>query len=348
MLNKNKIKLKNFLHQEAKKLGFTSLAITNVEKDKQQIENLKQYLEKNYHGQMSWLNNSRRGFVKNLWQEAQSVIIVAMNYTPAFNPLEVLQKTSKGAISVYAQNRDYHEIIKGKLKTLGAKFLARARQLSLQGEIKVFVDTAPLMEKPLAMRAGLGWQGKHTNLVSKKLGSWFFLGSIITTLELPVDEKHQDHCGSCKKCLSVCPTNAFPAPYQLDSRLCISYLTIEHNGLIDESLMAKMGNRIYGCDDCLAVCPWNKFAKVASEIKLLAKGKQDDLFDLLKLNDVTFRKKFSASPIKRIGRDRFIRNCLIAAGNSKNKKLKSCIENLCYDKNEIISQTAKWALKRYE
>ena len=342
------IKLREFLERESRILGFSSLGIASAEDDIAQISHLRSYLSSEYHGQMDWLSKfeERRSKVKSLWGDVKSVVMLTMNYTPSFDPLAVLDQSHKGAVSVYAQNRDYHTIIKGRLKELGSKLLSRSRELSVSGDIKVFVDTAPIMEKPLAARAGLGWQGKHTNLVSKDLGSWFFLGSIFTTFDLPIDSPHVDNCGSCTSCLDICPTDAFPSPYVLDSRRCISYLTIEHDGLIDEWLRPLMGNRIYGCDDCLAVCPWNKFARVSNELKLRASGDSDDLIDLLKLDDAGFRKKFSGSAIKRIGRVRFIRNCLIAAGNSGEKRLKACVESLLSDSDTTISQTARWALER--
>ncbi|MEO1748766.1 MAG: tRNA epoxyqueuosine(34) reductase QueG, partial [Pseudomonadota bacterium] len=243
----------------------------------------------------------------------------------------------------YAHNRDYHDVIKGKLKQAAGRFAAKT-----SADVKVFVDTAPLMEKPLAQAAGLGWQGKHTNLVSRDIGSWFFLAVILTDLELPVDEAETDHCGQCRACLDVCPTDAFPAPYQLDARRCISYLTIEHDGIIDPELRPKMGNRIYGCDDCLAVCPWNKFAVAAREVKLQARVDMisPPLAQLLALDDVAFRKRFAGSPIKRIGRDRFVRNCLIAAGNSGDKKLRPIVENLLGDRSDQVRAMAVWALRQ--
>ena len=329
-------------------LGFSSMGVASSDDDDTQISHLRDYLASNYHGQMDWLSKyeDRRARVKTLWGDVRSVVMLTMNYTPDFDPLDILQHADKGAVSVYAQNRDYHNLIKGRLKELGSKLLSRANDLSLSGDIKVFVDTAPVMEKPLAERAGIGWQGKHTNLVSKDLGSWFFLGSIFTTFDLPVDSPHTDNCGSCTSCLDICPSHAFPQPYVLDSRRCISYLTIEHDGLIDEELMPLMGNRIYGCDDCLAVCPWNKFAKASSELKLRANGNADSLSSLLKLTDADFRTKFSGSAIKRIGRNRFIRNCLIAAGNSGEKSLKSCVESLLSDTDSVISKTASWAASK--
>lgn len=340
-------KLRNFLETESRSLGFSAFGIASGDDDPTQISHLRQYLAHNYHGQMDWMSKyeERRSRVKSLWGDVRSIIMLAMNYTPDFDPLAVLESPTKGAVSVYARNRDYHDVIKGKLKELGSKFISRAGELSLTGEFKVFVDTAPIMEKPLAARAGLGWQGKHTNLVSRRLGSWFFLGSLFTTFDLPPDTPHEDYCGSCTSCLDICPTSAFPSPYVLDSRRCISYLTIEHDGLIDEELRPLMGNRIYGCDDCLAVCPWNKFAESCSETKLRADDNCDNLADLLQLDDSGFRRRFSGSAIKRIGRSRFIRNCLIAAGNSGDKTLKSCVLPLIKDKDIVISQTASWALE---
>lgn len=278
-----------------------------------------------------------------LWPQAKSIILLAMNYGPDENPLDGLSQKSNATISVYAQNRDYHDIIKGKLKQIAGRFAAKTGEA-----VKVFVDTAPVMEKPLAMAAGLGWQGKHTNLVSRDFGSWLFLGVIFTTAELPFDKPDEDICGSCRACLEICPTDAFPSAYQLDARRCISYLTIEHKGIIERDLREMMGNRIYGCDDCLAVCPWNKFAVEASEAKLIARDdlKSPPLSDLLKLDDKAFREMFRGSPVKRIGRDKFVSNVLIAAGNSDDVSLLSLIKPLIEDTSDIVRAMAVWALFR--
>lgn len=294
---------------------------------------------------MDWLarTKDRRADPNVLWPDAKSVIVLGMNYGPDENPLALVAQHERGAISVYARGDDYHDLIKGKLKQIGGWLAAKAG-----GEIKVFVDTAPVMEKPLAASAGLGWQGKHTNLVSREFGSWLFLGSIFTTLDLPADAPEADHCGSCRACLDICPTAAFPAPYQLDARRCISYLTIEHKGPIPRDLRAAMGNRIYGCDDCLAVCPWNKFAQTSHEAKLAARdeNRAPELSELVKLDDAAFRARFSKSPVKRTGRDRFIRNVLIAAGNSGDPSLVPGAERLLEDPSPLVRGAAVWALSK--
>ncbi len=305
--------VKLWLTREAAALGFDLCRVTPAAA--RFGEALEGWLEDGHHGSMDWMaqHKDRRASPEALWPEARSVIMLGLNYGPDTDPLATLDQPGVGTISVYARHRDYHDVIKGKLKELAQK-LARKSGAG----VKVFVDTAPLMEKPLAQAAGLGWQGKHSVLVSRDLGNWLFLGAILTTLDLPSDEPETDHCGSCRRCLDACPTNAFPAPYVLDSRRCISYLTIEHKGPIARELRPLMGNRIYGCDDCLAVCPWNKFAQTAREAKLQAREDltAPPLVALLALDDVSFRKKFVGSPIKRTGRDRFIRNVLIAAGNA--------------------------------
>jgi epoxyqueuosine reductase len=305
--------VKLWLTTEATALGFDLCRVTQATAAFD--ERLKHWLDDGHHGTMEWMaeHKDRRASPQALWPEARSVIMLGLNYGPDEDPLLTLDQSTNGTISVYARHRDYHDVIKGRLKQLAQKLAVRTG-----GGVKVFVDTAPLMEKPLAQAAGLGWQGKHSVLVSRDLGNWLFLGAILTTLDLPPDEPETDHCGSCRRCLDVCPTNAFPAPYVLDSRRCISYLTIEHKGPIDRDLRPLMGNRIYGCDDCLAVCPWNKFAETAREAKLQARDdlKAPPLVDLLGLDDTAFRNKFTGSPIKRTGRDRFIRNVLIAAGNA--------------------------------
>ncbi|TIX21722.1 MAG: tRNA epoxyqueuosine(34) reductase QueG, partial [Mesorhizobium sp.] len=278
-----------------------------------------------------------------LWPEVRSIVVLAMNYGPDQDPRDILARPDRGAISVYAQNRDYHDVMKGRLKEIAGKIVAKAG-----GDVKVFVDTAPVMEKPLAEAAGLGWQGKHTNLVSRAHGSWLFLGTIFTAAELEPDKPEIDHCGSCRACLDACPTDAFPAPYRLDARRCISYLTIENKGPIPREFRDKIGNRIYGCDDCLAACPWNKFARAASEAKLAAREdlREPKLSDLLALDDEAFRAFFSGSPIKRIGRDRFVRNVLIAAGNSGDPLLAPIVRGLLGDASPLVRGAAIWGLSR--
>lgn len=294
---------------------------------------------------MAWLADTadRRGSVGALWPEAGAVVMAGINYGPESDPLAVLAKRDRGAISVYAGNRDYHGLIKGRLKVIAGRFSARTGR-----DAKVFVDTAPLMEKPFAAAAGLGWQGKHTNLVSREFGSWLLLGAIVTELKLPPDEAEEDRCGTCRACLDVCPTDAFPAPYRLDARRCISYLTIEHNGPIPHAFRAAIGNRIYGCDDCLAVCPWNKFAQAASEAKLVARDENvaPPLAELARLDDAAFRRRFSGSPVKRIGRDRFVRNVMIAIGNSGDPALAGEAERLTEDAAPDVRGAAVWALRQ--
>jgi epoxyqueuosine reductase len=306
---------------------------------------LKTAIADGHHGTMDWLAGTaeRRGNPAALWPEARSIIVLGMNYGPDADPLTTLADRHAATISVYARNRDYHDLIKGALKRIASTFAAQAG-----AEVKVFVDTAPVMEKPLAEAAGIGWQGKHTNLVSRELGSWLFLGVIFTTAELPHDSPEPDHCGSCRACLDVCPTNAFPAPYRLDARRCISYLTIEHKGPILRELRPLMGNRIYGCDDCLAVCPWNKFAVAGRQAKLQARSDliAPQLAELARLDDAAFRQLFSGSPIKRIGRGCFVRNVLIAIGNSGDPALaKECMA-LLDDPDPLVRGAAVWALHR--
>lgn len=314
---------------------------------------LAEFLARERHGQMGWMaeRSHWRGAPQVLWPEARSVIMLGESYTPAEDPTATLERRDLGTISVYARNRDYHDLVKKRLKRL-ARWLITEAEAHVPGEapvgVKVFVDTAPVPEKPLGQAAGLGWQGKHTNLVSRDLGSWFFIGSVFTTLELEADAPEVDHCGSCRACLDACPTDAFPAPYQLDARRCISYLTIEHHGPVDEELRGLMGNRIYGCDDCLAACPWNKFAVAARELRYHAR---DDLTapplaELAVLDDTAFRAKFSGSPIKRIGRDRFVRNVLYAIGNSGDPALAPVAGRLCGDPDETVADAARWALMR--
>ena len=305
------------------------------------------FLAKDYHGQMQWLEERKhwRSDPSVLWPEARSVIVLGESYTPEHDPTAVLAQPAHAAISVYAQNRDYHDTVKKRLKRLARWLIA---ETGPETEVKVFVDTAPVPEKPLGQAAGLGWQGKHTNLVSRDLGSWFFIGSVFTTLELDTDTAEIDHCGSCRSCLDACPTNAFPAPHKIDARRCISYLTIEHHGPVDEELRGLLGNRIYGCDDCLAACPWNKFAQDAREMKYHAR---DDLLapklaELALLQDAEFRTFFSGSPIKRIGRNRFVRNVLYAIGNSGDVALREVAQGLCEDEDATVADAARWAVER--
>ncbi len=339
------LKLKRFLIEEAKAVGFDAVAFTGPDSIPQAPRRLRQYIADGHHADMLWMEETeeRRGNPSVLWPEVRSIMVLAMNYGPDSNPLEILKHKDRAAISVYAQNRDYHDIIKGKLKHVASRFAARAGQ-----DVKVFVDTAPVMEKPLAQAAGLGWQGKHTNLVSRELGSWLFLGSIFTTADIPPDQPDRDHCGSCRACLDVCPTNAFPSPYRIDARRCISYLSIENKGPIPLEFRKAMGNRIYGCDDCLSVCPWNKFAQTTSEMKLKARDdlKAPKLADFLALDDPSFRTLFSGSPVKRIGRDRFLRNVLIATGNSDDPSLVPHVENLLEDPAAVVRGAAIWALRQ--
>jgi epoxyqueuosine reductase len=306
-------------------------------------ERLRQFLADGAHGDMAWMETTaeRRGDPRALWPQVRSVIMVGMNYGPDGDPLAVLAQRTCGAVSVYAQGSDYHDVVKRRLKALARWLVAQAG-----GDVKVFVDTAAVMEKPLAASAGLGWQGKHTNLVSRRFGSWLFLGAIFTTIELSPDAPEQDHCGSCHACLDVCPTAAFPAPYRLDARRCISYLTIEHKGPIPRGLRPLIGNRIYGCDDCLAVCPWNKYAQTGREARLAARDhlRAPPLAELARLDDASFRALFSGSPVKRTGRDRFIRNVLIAIGNSGEAGLAAEAERLLADPSPLVRGAAVWAL----
>jgi len=338
-------RLRAFLDAAARDAGFDVLRVTSPDAAPQAAARLAEFVRQGRHGTMEWIPETleRRSSPSRLWGEVRSVVMLGMNYGPEHDPLAVLGQKSHGAISVYAQNRDYHDVMKGRLKILAGRFAARAG-----ADVKVFVDTAPVMEKPLAAAAGIGWQGRHTNLVSRDFGSWLFLGSIFTTAELDPDEPERDHCGSCRACLDVCPTDAFPAPYQLDARRCISYLTIEHKGPIPHEFRERIGNRIYGCDDCLAACPWNKFARTASEAKLAARDdrRAPPLADLLDLDDAGFRDSFSGSPIKRIGRDRFIRNVLIAAGNSGDASLGRRCADLVSDPSPLVRGAAIWAAAR--
>jgi len=337
-------RLKKFLADETARLGFSAHGIADPA-DLSTGARLFEFLSLRRHGSMEWLADraDERADPRTLWPEARSVVMLAMNYGPDDDPLELLARKDRAAISVYARNRDYHDLIKGRLKEFAGRLVAR-----FGGDVKVFVDTAPVMEKPLAALSGLGWQGKHTNLVSRDLGSWLFLGAIFSTLDLPADAAESDHCGSCRACLDICPTDAFPAPYQLDARRCISYLTIEAKEQVPREFRPLMGNRIYGCDDCLAACPWNKFAETTNEAKLRARHDlvAPPLAELLGLDDPAFRSFFSGSPIKRIGRDRFIRNVLIAAGNSAEAQLVEPVRAHLADPSPLVRGMAVWALSR--
>jgi epoxyqueuosine reductase len=332
----------------ATQAGFAKVGICRPDAVPETAERLAAFVDQDMHGQMAWMAERMhwRGSPAALWPEARSVIMVAEPYTPEHDPLAVLEQPDRAAISVYAQNRDYHDVVKKRLKQVGRWLIEQVPG----AEIKVFVDTAPVMEKPLAQAAGLGWQGKHTNLLGRDLGSWFFLGAIFTTVELDPDVAEVSHCGTCTACLDVCPTNAFPAPYRLDARRCISYLTIEHKGPVTEELRGLMGNRIYGCDDCLAVCPWNKFAVEGRDARYAAR---DDLLapplaELAVLDDTAFRVRFSGSPIKRIGRDRFVRNVAYAIGNSGDAHLIPAVSPLVDDPDPAVADAARWAIMKLQ
>lgn len=339
--------LKQALCDEARRLGFVACGIAAATDDPLRATRLGEWLDAGMHASMEWMQtraDQRRG-PQSLWPEARSVIALGMSYAPAHDPLALGTVADRGRISVYAQGADYHDTVKKALKHLARWLVEREPQ----AQVKVFVDTAPVMEKPLGQAAGLGWQGKHTNLVSRTHGSWLFLGAIYTTLELAPDPPHADRCGSCNRCQEACPTGAFPAPYRLDARRCISYLTIEHKGPVPVELRAGLGNRIYGCDDCLAVCPWNSFAEAAAKNRAFlprAELAAPRLADLLGLDDATFRSIFSGSPIKRIGRDRMVRNCLYAAGNSRDAALIPVVQSLLADPDPAIADAAAWALDR--
>jgi epoxyqueuosine reductase len=337
--------LKAALANEARALGFDCVGVTAPDAIADAAEHFHAFLDAGAHGDMDWLaaNPERRADPRVLWAGVRSVIMLGVNYGPDENPLAILEQRTRGAISVYAQGDDYHDLIKKRLKALARWLVATSG-----AEVKVFVDTAAVMEKPLAQAAGLGWQGKHTNLVSREFGSWLFLGAIFTTSDLPRDDAEGDHCGSCQACLDICPTAAFPAPYKLDARRCISYLTIENKGPIPHEFRKAIGNRIYGCDDCLAVCPWNKFAQAGREAKLAARDelRAPDLAELAQLDDAAFRARFTKSPVKRIGRDRFIRNVLIAIGNSNDKGFAIEAERLVDDDSALVRGAAAWALSQ--
>ena len=337
--------LKAALAAQALDEGFSKIGICAPDAIPEAAGRLAAFVDAGFHGQMGWMAERMhwRGNPAALWPEAKSVIMLAEVYTPAHDPLVVLEQRDRGAISVYARGKDYHDLVKKRLKRLGRWLLEQAPG----AQIKVFVDTAPVMEKPLAQAAGLGWQGKHTNLLSRELGNWFFLGAIFTTLDLPKDAAEEERCGTCTACLDICPTRAFPAPFRLDARRCISYLTIEHSGPVDEELRALMGNRIYGCDDCLAVCPWNKFAQSARETGYASRfAEPPRLAELATLDDAGFRALFAGSPIKRSGRARFVRNVLYAIGNSGAADLRPVAASLTDDRDATVADAARWAVAR--
>ncbi|MFV0358528.1 tRNA epoxyqueuosine(34) reductase QueG [Tropicimonas sp.] len=338
-------RLKQRLEEQARAEGFAAMRICTPGAIPHVPGRLGEFVARDYHGQMGWMAERMvwRGNPEALWPEARAVIVLAESYSPESDPRALQARRDHGAVSVYARGRDYHDIVKKRLKRLARWLIAEAG-----GEVKVFVDTAPVAEKPLGQASGLGWQGKHTNLVSRNLGNWFFIGSVFTTLALEPDTAEVDHCGSCRACLDACPTAAFPAPYRLDARRCISYLTIEHHGPVDEALRDRLGNRIYGCDDCLAACPWNKFAVAASDIRYAARDDLNapPLAELAALDDTGFRARFSGSPIKRIGRNRFVRNVLYAIGNSADPSLLPVARRLAADADPAVADAARWAIAR--
>jgi len=333
------------LRDETRKLGLDAIGIAKLGSTGELQSRLEYFLRHGRHGDMDWMEEhaDRRGDPHRLWPEARTVIMIGQSYAPPTNPLDALEHHDRGIVSVYAKGRDYHDVVKKKIKSLARIFAAKSG-----ADVKVFVDTAPLMEKPLAAKAGLGWQGKHTNLVSREHGSWLFLGAILTTADLQPDDMESDHCGSCTRCLDACPTKAFPAPYQLDARRCIAYLSIEHKGHIAPEFRVAMGNRVFGCDDCLAVCPWNKFAAAATEMRFAAKAGTDNppLTELLALDDAAFRERFAGTPVKRTGRNRVVRNALIAAGNSADRSLLHWIKPLLEDESPLVRAMAVWSAKR--
>jgi epoxyqueuosine reductase len=336
------------IRAEATRLGFDAIGFAPARLGPEIRERLQAFLADGMHGGMGWMEAraDQRADPRALWPEARSVIALGLSYAPETDPLESLAWQDRATISVYARNRDYHDVVKKRLKALARWIVAEYADAG----VKVFVDTAPVMEKPLAQQAGLGWQGKHTNLVSRTHGSWLFLGEIYTTLDLHPDAPEVDHCGTCTRCLDICPTKAFPAPYRLDARRCISYLTIEHHGPIPEEFRKPMGNRIYGCDDCLAVCPWNKFAATHQEPAFAPRAEltAPKLADLAALDDAAFRALFSGSPIKRIGRNRFIRNVLIAIGNAGSRSLRHTAQALCSDTDPVVAEAAAWAVAQLD
>jgi epoxyqueuosine reductase len=339
------VNLNDLLHAEARKLGLDAIGVARIAANDQLTARLTQFLEQGRHGDMDWMESSadRRGDPRRLWPEAKSAIMVGQSYAPRSDPLDALHVRKRGVVSVYAKGRDYHDVLKSKIKSLARAFAAASG-----ADVKVFVDTAPLMEKPLAAKAGLGWQGKHTNLVSRQHGSWLFLGAILTTADLEPDAAEVDHCGSCQRCLDICPTKAFPAPYQLDARRCLAYLSIEHKGHIALKFRVAMGNRVFGCDDCLAICPWNKFASDASELRFAARAETDNppIAEFLRLDDASFRQRFAGTPVKRTGRNRIVRNALIAAGNSGDTSLVTLITPLLDDASPLVRAMAVWAVRR--
>ena len=333
------------IKSKAAEFGFDQVAFTSARLGDATRAELAEFVRRGYHGDMAWLADTaaRRGDPTTLWSAARSAILVGMSYAPPDDPLAVTRRRDRGGVAAYARGRDYHDVIKKRLKAL-ARWLAE----SAGGAVKIFVDTAPVMEKPLAAAAGIGWQGKHTNLVSRQHGSWLFLAALLSTLELAADAPETDHCGSCRRCLDICPTKAFPEPYRLDARRCISYLTIEHKGHIAREFRVAIGNRIYGCDDCLAVCPWNKFARRAREHAFLPHIflTAPRLADLVRLDDAGFRRIFAGSPVKRIGRERFLRNVLIALGNSGDPAQRESVEPLLDERSALVRAMAVWALER--
>jgi epoxyqueuosine reductase len=338
--------LKDLIRAEARAAGFDTARVTTPGAiDARTGHRLAEFLKAGRHGDMEWMASTaeRRRHPIHVWPDVRSIVMLGINYAPAGDPLAVLEEPDRAAISCYAQGKDYHDVVRAGLKRVAGS-LARASG----ADVKIFVDTAPLMEKPLAAAAGLGWQGKHTNLVSRRFGSWLFLGTILTTAELQPDSPESDHCGTCRRCLDVCPTRAFPAPYQLDARRCIAYLTIEHKSHIPAEFRTPIGNRVFGCDDCLAVCPWNKFAETARHAKLqaLPANYAPPLAELLELDDAGFRRRFAGTAIKRTGRDRIVRNALIAAGNSGDARLLPAVERLLSDPSPLVRAMAVWALKR--
>ena len=337
--------LRERVRERALAEGFDAVGFCAATLGEQAKRDLAGFIDAGHHGDMGWLaaTGDRRGDIARLWPEAKSAVVVAQNYGPAADPLAALERRDRGTVSVYAQGRDYHDVMRKKLRAV-----ARWMHETLGCEVKLFVDTAPVMEKPLARKSGVGWQGKHTNLVSRRFGSWLFLGEILTTLELAPDPPETDRCGSCRRCLDICPTDAFPAPYRLDATRCISYLTIEHKGHIAREFRAAMGNRIYGCDDCLAICPWNKFASLAAEPALFPRMEltAPRLAELAALDDASFRALFSKSAVKRLGRNRFVRNVMIAIGNSGEPGLAATAEAALADSSPLVRAMAVWALSR--